>query len=236
MKVSHRSALSAAGLAAALAVSAIPSVLGAQMRPQGPGPDTKRAVVTTFRGEPDAGVKLANEIRNRIQTRLQHPPAHAGVQEGHRQHAGGVRLSAGFGPQPERHQGAREARPRRRGHRRHGDARPAPATASTRGSSCRATSPCRSRCISVESANLGDVAKQIVREYEQARKQIPSVQECEDAPARPEGGRRRRRRPKGHAAPTRARPSRGSASPTPIRPGRTGPTRRPSRGRTRCSP
>jgi len=35
--------------------------------------------------------------------------------------------------------------------------------------------------ISVESANLGDVAKQIVREYENARKQIPSVQECDAA-------------------------------------------------------
>jgi tetratricopeptide (TPR) repeat protein len=34
--------------------------------------------------------------------------------------------------------------------------------------------------ISVESSNLGDVAKQIVREYENARKQIPSVQECEN--------------------------------------------------------
>ena len=68
MKASHRSALSAAGLAAALAALAAPSVLGAQMRPQGPGPDTKRAVVTTFRGEPEAGVKLADEIRNRIQS------------------------------------------------------------------------------------------------------------------------------------------------------------------------
>ena len=47
-----------------MAGAAIPSVLGAQMRPQGPGPDTKRAVVTTFRGEPDAGVKLADEVRS----------------------------------------------------------------------------------------------------------------------------------------------------------------------------
>ena len=68
MRFSHRSALSAAGLACALAVSAMPSVLGAQMRPQGPGPDTKRAVVTTFRGDPAAGVKLADEIRSRIQS------------------------------------------------------------------------------------------------------------------------------------------------------------------------
>ena len=68
MRFSHRSALSAAGLACALAVSATPSVLGAQMRPQGPGPDTKRAVVTTFRGDPAAGVKLADEIRSRIQS------------------------------------------------------------------------------------------------------------------------------------------------------------------------
>jgi tetratricopeptide (TPR) repeat protein len=34
--------------------------------------------------------------------------------------------------------------------------------------------------INVESSNLGDVAKQIVREYDNARKQIPSVQECEN--------------------------------------------------------
>ena len=44
--VSHRFALTAAGLAAALAVSAVPSVAGAQQRRQGPGPDTKRVLVT----------------------------------------------------------------------------------------------------------------------------------------------------------------------------------------------
>ncbi len=55
----------AAGLAAALAATVVPAVAGAQ-RQQVPGPDTKRVLVTAFRGDLEAGPKLADEVRNRI--------------------------------------------------------------------------------------------------------------------------------------------------------------------------
>src|SRR3982750_2025460 len=62
VKAPHRSALTAAGLAAVFAVSAVPSVASAQ-RQQAPGPDTKRVLVTTFRGDVEGGVKAADEVR-----------------------------------------------------------------------------------------------------------------------------------------------------------------------------
>src|SRR5712672_2167691 len=65
VKAPYRSALSAAGFAAAFAVSAIPSVASAQ-RQQGPGPDTKRVLVTAFRGDVEGGVRTADETRGRI--------------------------------------------------------------------------------------------------------------------------------------------------------------------------
>ena len=65
MKAPHRSALLTARIAAVLAVLAVPSVASAQ-RQQAPGPDTKKVLVTTFRGDVEGGVKLADEIRNRV--------------------------------------------------------------------------------------------------------------------------------------------------------------------------
>ena len=66
MKASHRSAFLTAGLAAAFAAVAAPVVVSAQGRQQVPGPDTKKVLVTAFRGDPEGGVKLADEIRSRI--------------------------------------------------------------------------------------------------------------------------------------------------------------------------
>ncbi len=66
MKVPHRSAFLVLGLAAAF-VAVVPAVSGAQGRQQVPGPDTKKVLVTAFRGDLEGGVKLADEIRNRIQ-------------------------------------------------------------------------------------------------------------------------------------------------------------------------
>ena len=65
MKAPHCSALMVAGLAAALVASAVPTVAGAQ-RQQAPGPDTRRVLVTAFRGDVEGGVRLADEIRNRV--------------------------------------------------------------------------------------------------------------------------------------------------------------------------
>ena len=178
MKVSHRSALSAAGLAAALAVSAIPSVLGAQMRPQGPGPDTKRAVVTTFRGEQDAGVKLADEVRSRVQSDFNirqlmpvskkdidntlvasgYRPDSALSANDIKELAKLVRGDEVIDGEVRRVGGAYRVNARLFLPRDVGLSQP---------------------LIGVESANIGDVAKQIVREYDQARKQISAVQDCE---------------------------------------------------------
>ena len=65
MKASHRFALPAASLAVALIASTAPAVARAQ-RGQAPGPDTPRILVTNFRGDREAGVKLADAIRDRI--------------------------------------------------------------------------------------------------------------------------------------------------------------------------
>ena len=179
MKFSHRSALSAGGLAAALAVSAIPSVVGAQMRPQGPGPDTKRAVVTTFRGEPDAGVRLANEIRNRIQTdfniRQLMPVSKKDIDN--TLVASGYRPDSALSPND-----IKELAKLVRGDE------VIDGTVTRSGAGYRVNArlflprdvALSQPLITVESSNLGDVAKQIVREYDNARKQIPAVQECEN--------------------------------------------------------
>src|SRR3954454_1774431 len=64
VKAPHRSALSVAGLVAAFAAVVAPSA--SAQRNQVPGPDTKRVLVTTFRGDVEGGVKLADELRDRI--------------------------------------------------------------------------------------------------------------------------------------------------------------------------
>jgi len=65
VKAPYRSALLTAGFAAAVVATLVPTVASAQ-RQQLPGPDTKKVLVTAFRGDLDAGPKLADEIRNRI--------------------------------------------------------------------------------------------------------------------------------------------------------------------------
>ncbi|HKH91822.1 MAG TPA: tetratricopeptide repeat protein [Gemmatimonadaceae bacterium] len=180
MKVSHRSALSAAGLAAALAVSAIPSALGAQMRPQGPGPDTKRVVVTAFRGDQEGGVKLAEEIRSRISSdfniRQLMPVSKKDIDN--------TLVSSGYRPDSALSPNdIRELAKLVRGDEVI-DGQVIKSGAGYR-VSARLFLPrdvsLSQPLVTVESGNLGDVAKQIVREYDQARKQIPSVQECESA-------------------------------------------------------
>jgi predicted Zn-dependent protease len=65
VKASHRFALPAVSLAAALIATIAPAVASAQ-RGQAPGPDTPRILVTNFRGDRQAGVKIADAIRDRI--------------------------------------------------------------------------------------------------------------------------------------------------------------------------
>jgi tetratricopeptide (TPR) repeat protein len=179
VKVSHRSALTAAGLAAALAASAATSVLGAQMRPQAPGPDTKRAVVTAFRGEPAAGVKLADEIRNRISSdfniRTLMPVSKKDIDN--TLVASGYRPDSALSPND-----IKELAKLVRGDEViDGEVRKTPTGYRVHARLFLPRDVALSQpLISVESNNLGDVAKQIVHEYDLARKQIPAVQECEN--------------------------------------------------------
>jgi tetratricopeptide (TPR) repeat protein len=162
-----------------LAVSAIPSVLGAQMRQQGPGPDTKRAVVTAFRGDAEAGVRLANEIRNRIQSdfniRQLMPVSKKDIDN--TLVASGYRPDSALNPND-----IKELAKLVRGDEViEGEIRKTPAGYRVNARLFMPRDVALSQpLISVESSNLGDVAKQIVREYENARKQIPAVQECEN--------------------------------------------------------
>jgi tetratricopeptide (TPR) repeat protein len=178
VKVSHRSALTAAGLAAALAASAATSVLGAQMRPQAPGPDTKRAVVTAFRGEPAAGVKLADEIRNRISSdfniRTLMPVSKKDIDN--TLVASGYRPDSALSPND-----IKELAKLVRGDEViDGEVRKTPTGYRVHARLFLPRDVALSQpLISVESNNLGDVAKQIVHEYDMARKQIPAVNECD---------------------------------------------------------
>jgi tetratricopeptide (TPR) repeat protein len=161
-----------------LAASAATSVLGAQMRPQGPGPDTKRAVVTTFRGEPAAGVKLADEIRNRISNdfniRTLMPVSKKDIDN--------TLVASGYRPDSALSANdIKELAKLVRGDEViDGEVRKTPAGYRVH---ARLVLPrdvgLSQPLITVESNNLGDVAKQIVHEYDMARKQVPSVQECE---------------------------------------------------------
>jgi tetratricopeptide (TPR) repeat protein len=161
-----------------LAASAATSVLGAQMRPQGPGPDTKRAVVTTFRGEPAAGVKLADEIRNRISNdfniRTLMPVSKKDIDN--------TLVASGYRPDSARSANdIKELAKLVRGDEViDGEVRKTPAGYRVHARLFLPRDVGLSQpLITVESNNLGDVAKQIVHEYDMARKQVPSVQECE---------------------------------------------------------
>jgi tetratricopeptide (TPR) repeat protein len=161
-----------------VAASAATSVLGAQMRPQGPGPDTKRAVVTTFRGEPAAGVKLADEIRNRISNdfniRTLMPVSKKDIDN--------TLVASGYRPDSALSANdIKELAKLVRGDEViDGEVRKTPAGYRVHARLFLPRDVGLSQpLITVESNNLGDVAKQIVHEYDMARKQVPSVQECE---------------------------------------------------------
>jgi len=66
VKAPFRSALLTAGYTAAVVATLVPMIAGAQPRQLMPGPDTKKVLVTAFRGDLEAGPKLADEIRSRI--------------------------------------------------------------------------------------------------------------------------------------------------------------------------
>jgi len=180
VKVSHRFALTAAGVAAAMAVSATWSVAGAQVPRQGPGPETKRVVVTAFRGDVQGGVKLADEIRNRVSSdfniRQLMPVSKKDIDN--------TLVSSGYKPDSAlAPNDIKELAKLVRGDE------VIDGTVIKTGNGYRVNArlflprdaAISQPLISAESANLGDIAKQIVHEYDQARKQIPANQECENA-------------------------------------------------------
>ncbi len=179
MKASHRSAFMAAGLAAALAATTVPSVAGAQ-RQQAPGPDTKRVLVTTFRGDQEGGVKLADEVRNRIQgdfsIRTLMPTSKKDIDNTLIQ--SGYKPDSALSPND-----IKELAKLVRGDEViDGTVQKAGAgyRINARLFLPRDVSLSQPLVTNLETNNLGDAAKQIVGEYDRARKQISDNSACEN--------------------------------------------------------
>ncbi len=179
MKAPHRSALLTVRIAAVLAVLAVPSVASAQ-RQQAPGPDTKKVLVTTFRGDVEGGVKLADEIRNRVSSdfsiRTLMPTSKKDINNTLEQ--SGYRPDSALSPNDIKELAKLV---------RADEIIDGTVTKSAAGYRVNARfflprdAALSQPLVSTESNNLGDVAKQIVREYDAARKQLAANQACENA-------------------------------------------------------
>jgi lipopolysaccharide biosynthesis regulator YciM len=179
VKAPHRSALTAAGLAAVFAVTAVPSVASAQ-RQQAPGPDTKKVLVTTFRGDVEGGVRLANEIRNRVSSdfsiRTLMPNSKKDIDNTLEQ--SGYRPDSALSPNDIKEL----AKLVRADEIIDGTVTKTPAGYRVNARLFLPRDAALSQpLVSTESNNLGDVAKQIVHEYDAARKQLAANQACENA-------------------------------------------------------
>lgn len=179
MMSSQRSALRAAGFAAALAVATVPSLASAQ-RQQLPGPDTKRVLVTTFRGDVEGGVRAAKEIRDRIASEFsvrQLLPTSKKIIDT-------TLVNSGFTPDSalspnDIKELARMVR---------GDEvidGTVQKTATGYRLNARLFLPrdvglSQPLVTNLETNNLSDAAKQVVSEYDRARQQIPDNQACEN--------------------------------------------------------
>ena len=179
MKASHRSAFMAAGFAAALVATVVPTVASAQ-RQQVPGPDTKRVLVTAFRGDVEGGVKLADEIRNRIASefsiRQLLPTSKKDIEATLLQ--SGYRPDSALSPNDIKELAKLV----------HGD-EVIDGTVAKTATGYRVTarmflprdvSLSQPLVSNLDFTNFGDAAKQIVAEYDRARKQIPDNQACEN--------------------------------------------------------
>ena len=179
MKASHRSAFLAAGLAAALVATVVPTVVSAQ-RQQVPGPDTKKVLVTAFRGDVEGGVKLADEIRNRISgdfsIRQLMPISKKDIDN--------TLISSGYKPDSALSPNDIKELAKLV----HGDEIIDGTVAKTatgyrinaRMFLPRDVSLSQPLNANLDVKDLGDGAKQIVSEYDRARKQIPDNQACEN--------------------------------------------------------
>jgi tetratricopeptide (TPR) repeat protein len=179
VKAPHRSALTAAGIAAVFAVTAVPSVAGAQ-RQQTPGPDTKKVLVTTFRGDVEGGVRAADEVRNRVANdfsiRTLMPTSKKDINSTLEQ--SGYRPDSALSPNDIKELAKLV---------RADEIIDGTVTKTAAGYRVNARlflprdAALSQPLLTTESANLGDVAKQIVREYDAARKQLAANQACENA-------------------------------------------------------
>ena len=179
MKALHRSLVTAAGLAALFAVAAVPAVASAQ-RQQAPGPDTKKVLVTTFRGDVEGGVRVADEVRNRVSSdfsiRTLMPTSKKDINNTLEQ--SGYRPDSALSPNDIKELAKLV---------RADEVIDGTVTKTASGYRVNARlfvsrdAALSQPLLSTESSNLGDVAKQIVKEYDAARKQLVANQECENA-------------------------------------------------------
>ncbi|MEP6999077.1 MAG: hypothetical protein ABI969_01270, partial [bacterium] len=172
--------LKVAGLAAALVATAIPAVASAQGRQQVPGPDTKKVLVTAFRGDIEGGVKLADEVRNRIQgeysIRQLMPTSKKDIEATLLQ--SGYRPDSALSPNDIKELAKLV----------HAD-EVIDGTVAKSGAGYRVSarmflprdvSLSQPLVTNLDVKDFGDAAKQIVNEYDKARKQIPDNQACEN--------------------------------------------------------
>jgi len=175
----YRFALTATGSAVAMALSATLSVAGAQPPRQGPGVNTKRVVVTAFRGDADGGVKLADELRNRISNDFNIKE----LMPVSKKDINNTLVNSGYKPDSAlAPNDIKELAKLVRGDEViDGEVKKTPSGYKVNARLFLPRDVALSQpLVSVEGNNLGDIAKQIVHEYDQARKQIPAAQECEN--------------------------------------------------------
>lgn len=178
MKSFDRSALSVAGLVVALATVGVPSA-GAQ-RTAVPGPDTRRVLVTAFRGDVEGGVRIADEIRNRISSDFNIKTLMATSKKD----IEATLQQSGY--RPDSALGANDKRELAKLVR--GD-EVIDGTVTKTASGYRVNASLflardvalSQPLLSTETNNLGDAAKQIVSEYDRARRQLKANQDCENA-------------------------------------------------------
>ena len=179
MKLHQRLTIAGGQLAATFVLAAVPSLVQAQ-RQQVPGPDTKRVLVTTFRGDVEGGVKAATEIRDRITSEFsvrQLLPTSKKVIDT-------ALVNSGF--TPDSALSPNDIRELAR--LVHGDEvidgtvqkTPTGYRVNARFFLPRDVALSQPLVTNLETNNLGDAAKEVVREYDRARKQIPDNQACEN--------------------------------------------------------
>ncbi len=178
MKASHRSALPAVSLAAALIATTVPAVARAQ-RGQAPGPDTPRILVTTFRGDVAAGVKLADAIRDRISSDFSARTLYATPKkdiEATLQQSG-YRPDSALSPNDSKEL----AKLVRADEVIDGSVTKTPSGYHVNARFFLPRDVSLSQPLfSADATDLGDVAKQVVKEYDNARKQLATNRECEN--------------------------------------------------------